>query len=214
MSDPAEAEGQEPNAETPAPEANQPIAPEAKSTSTPEGQPTGPEPKTFDEDYVKQLRKEAAENRKRANEAEARNKAFEEEKLSEQEKAQKRAEEAEQRAVAADAKLRQANLLVALSKNDDLADAQAAAKLIEGIEYDDDGQPTNLEDRVKAALESYPVLKKGRTVDAADPANPESRKRTPETPAQALQRIHSGGGADPFEGASIFIGPRSNVEPE
>lgn len=71
--------------------------------------------------------------------------ALEAEKLSEQEKAAKRAEEAERKAATADAKLQRANLIAALSDPSlGIVNARAAAKLIDGVEYDDDGEPTNL----------------------------------------------------------------------
>ena len=71
--------------------------------------------------------------------------ALEAEKLSEQEKAAKRADEAERKAAAADAKLQRANLIAALADPDlGIVNARAAAKLIEGVEYDENGEPTNL----------------------------------------------------------------------
>lgn len=215
MSDPAEATGQEPNAETPGQAPDPPATPEAASTTTPEDPKDGQEPKVFDEDYVKQLRKEAAQARKDKQALEARVTEFENAKLSAEEKATKERDEALQKAEAAQGQLRKANLLLALGKSDDVADAKAAAGLITGVEYDDEGEPTNLTERVAAAIESYPILRKGAAkLDPADPANPESRKKTPETQAQALARIQSGGGSDVFDGATIVLSGRSGVEPE
>lgn len=79
--------------------------------------------------------------------------------LSDQEKALKRAEEAEAKAAQADHKLRTANLLVELAKTDGVINAKAAAKLIEGVEFDDTGEPTNLAERVEAMFSDYPELK-------------------------------------------------------
>jgi hypothetical protein len=61
--------------------------------------------KTFDEAYVKQLRSEAATNRKRLADAEARLRDFEDRDKTETEKLTARAAESEARAVEAEAKL-------------------------------------------------------------------------------------------------------------
>lgn len=216
MSDPAEADGQEPNAETPGQAPETTTAPEAAVTpTTPEDPKDGQEPKVFDEDYVKQLRNEAAQARKANKALEAQVTEFENAKLSAEEKATKERDEALSKAEAAQGQLRKANLLLALGKSDEVADAKAVAGLITGVEYDDEGEPTNLTERLAAAIESYPILRKGAAkLDPADPANPESRKRTPETQEQALARIHSGGGSDVFEGATVVLSSRSGVEPE
>jgi DNA repair exonuclease SbcCD ATPase subunit len=57
--------------------------------------PAGDDPKTFDAAYVKQLRDEAAANRKKAKDAETRLQALENEKLSDGEKRDKRLKELE-----------------------------------------------------------------------------------------------------------------------
>jgi hypothetical protein len=65
--------------------------------------------------------------------------------LSEQEKLAKQAEEAIAKAADADSKLQRANLIAALANPElGIVNARAAAKLIEGVEYDDNGEPTNL----------------------------------------------------------------------
>jgi hypothetical protein len=76
---------------------------------------------------------------------------LEAEKLSAEEKAQQERDAALAKAQAADAKLQTAHLLVALSDSSlGIVNAKAAAKLIEGVEYDDNGEPTNLGDPADA----------------------------------------------------------------
>lgn len=73
----------------------------------PEGQEPGKqtEPKTFDEDYVKQLRAEAAEWRTKHRDAEAKVKEFEDKDKSDSEKLAGKVTEAERRAQEAETKL-------------------------------------------------------------------------------------------------------------
>lgn len=97
---------------------------------------------------------------KEAKDALAKLKAIEDADASELEKATKRADEAE----AANAKLtetaRKARLTVELAKPEHaLVDAAATAALITGVEFDEDGNPTNVADRVKAVTETYAFLK-------------------------------------------------------
>lgn len=120
----------------------------------------------FDKDRamqtIKNLReyeKQAKKLQKELDAAQAKLKEEEDAKLSEQEKALKRAEAAEAKIAAAEDKLRTANLLVALADSGHgIVSAKAAAKLIEGVEYDDDGKPSNLDDILPAFIESYPFL--------------------------------------------------------
>ena len=142
----------------------------------PEGQQTTPEtpqegqgtPKTFDEDYVKSLRAEAAKHRKEAADTKARLQALEDAKLSETEKLQKQAEEGKQLAEQATGKLRQANLRDAIAEKGFTGpQAKAVARLLDSIEYDDSDEPTNLDARLEAAAGEYGDLVKpngGQTV--------------------------------------------------
>lgn len=92
-------------------------------------------------DEEKRLKAELAEARK----AKAELDAIKEKDLSEQEKLAKQAQEALAKAEAADSKLRRANLIAALADPSiGIVNARAAAKLIEGVEYDENGEPTNL----------------------------------------------------------------------
>lgn len=76
--------------------------PEAAPEESPTPTPTG---KTFDADYVKQLRSEAAANRKARQEAEAKVQEYEEANKSEFEKLTGQKTKAEQRAAEAEARL-------------------------------------------------------------------------------------------------------------
>jgi len=90
-------------------------------------------------------------------------KALEDEKLSETERLKKEAEEGQSKAATATDKLRKANLITALADHGITgANAKAAAKLLDAVEYDDEDEPTNLEDAIRAATEEYgPALFKG-----------------------------------------------------
>lgn len=101
-------------------------------------------------------RKAKKEAEKRAREAEKKLKDREEADLSETEKLKKQAEDGKKLADSATQKLQRANLLTALGEQGLTGSkAKAAAKLLEGVEYDDDDEPTNLEDRIKAATAEY-----------------------------------------------------------
>jgi hypothetical protein len=116
----------------------------------------GQEPKTFDAEYVKSLRAEAAANRKAAKDANARIEALENEKLSETEKLKKEAEEGRKLGETATSKLRTVNLRDALTgKGFNGSQAKAVAKLLSGVEYDDQDEPTNIDAALKAAEAEY-----------------------------------------------------------
>jgi hypothetical protein len=105
-------------------------------------------------------RKARREADKRAKEAQDKLDAIEAEKLSETEKAAKRATEAEAKLTDATDRLRRANLIAELSKPEHgIVSAAAAAKLIEGVEYSDDGEPTNVGDLLPSFLEANAFLK-------------------------------------------------------
>lgn len=104
-------------------------------------------------------RKRAKDAEKALKDAQAKLDAIEQEKLSETEKAAKRATEAEANLAAAQEKLRRANLIAELSKPDHkIVNAQAAAKLIDGVEFGDDGEPTNLDAVLPKFLEANAFL--------------------------------------------------------
>ncbi len=177
--------GQEP---VPAPQA--PPAP----TQTP---PAGQEPtKTvFDADYVAELRKEAAANRKKAAELEAKLKEHEDEKLGETERLAKRLADTEaalqqERTARAEAALRieverQARRL-------EVVDEEAAYVLLDkaGLGESDD-LPKAVEKRLKALIDGKPWLVKTHANGAAGP-NPTPRPSGPESKEQRAQALYEG----------------------
>lgn len=105
-------------------------------------------------DAERKARKEAE---KAARDAQAKLDKLEAEKLTESEREKKRADDAEAKLGPATEKVRRANVTLALA---DLglqgARAKAAAKLLEGVEFDaDTDEPTNLDDRLTAARAEY-----------------------------------------------------------
>jgi hypothetical protein len=120
------------------------------------GAPAGGEGEKFDADYVKQLRAETAGHRKKLRDTEARLKELEDKGLSEAEKLKKEAEDGKALAATGTSKLRTANLIVALAeKGLSGGRAKAAAKLLDGVEFDDADEPTNLDAAIKHASETY-----------------------------------------------------------
>lgn len=101
-------------------------------------------------------RKRAREEKKRADAAEKKLKDREDADADETEKAKKRADEAESKVSTATDKLRKANLITALADEGLTGSkAKAAARLLDDLEYDDDDEPTNLQDAIKAATAEY-----------------------------------------------------------
>lgn len=93
---------------------------------------------------------------KRAKDAETKLKTLEDEKLSEAEKLKREAEEGKAAGVSATEKLRKANLTLALAdKGLTGAKAKAASRLLDGVEYDEDDEPTNLDVVITAAKAEY-----------------------------------------------------------
>lgn len=116
----------------------------------------GTEPKTYDAEYVKGLRAEAAKHRKEASEAKARASELENASLSEAEKLKKEAEDGRKLAESATGKLRAANLRDALAeKGFSGTQAKAVAKLLSDVDYDADDEPKNLDARLEAAAKEY-----------------------------------------------------------
>jgi hypothetical protein len=124
-----------------------------------------PQPKTFDETYVKQLRDEAAASRTAKAAAEARVRELEAANLSEQEKKDLRLKELEERDTRFQGDLKDANTRTTAYKaaaelGMTLGAADVALRLVEPseIEYGDDGKPTNLKALFEAKLKEYPAL--------------------------------------------------------
>jgi hypothetical protein len=135
-----------------------------------------PEPERFDAEYVRRLRAEAAEYRKRLREFEQAQKAAEEAKLSGEERLQKRLSELE-RAEATwqqerqERTLRYETLLAAQRLG--LVDPEAAYKLLDlaSVEFDDDGKPKNLEKLLRDLVRARPWLA-GQGVASIGATNP------------------------------------------
>lgn len=120
----------------------------------------GQEPQVFTADYVKELRAEAAKNRKEAQEAKAKIAAFEAAQMSEAEKLQAAAKSAQEQAQAARQELQQARAEVAISRAAAAlgVDPRKLAKLVT-VEFDADGQPVNVDQAAAAVLKDWPELK-------------------------------------------------------
>lgn len=130
--------------------------------------------KTYDEAYVKQLRGEAAANRKKAAELEAKLKERETADLSELEKAQREAKDATEKLTATEtrarARLAKSEVVAAATKLK-FHDPAAAYKLIsDDVEFDDEGEPKNVAKLIEQLAKDKPWM-----VDAGvktSPANP------------------------------------------
>lgn len=181
--------GQEPRRE------NEPTSQTATTTTTSSTTPSGQEPKaeTFDAEYVKTLRAEAAANRKKAADLEAKLKEHEDAKLSEAERLKKQADEATQRADQLAAELRQERTRLAVGRA--AAEAGIAAEIAErliDVEYAEDGAiKTDLKAAMTALLVKHPHLAQPSTANGASAANPARSGQ----PAAARQRRS----ASPFD---------------
>lgn len=103
-------------------------------------------------DAERKLRRDAE---KQARDAKARLDALEAEKLTETEREKKRADTAEAELADARKLVRDANLTQALAAAG-VAHPKAAARLLDGVKFDDAShEPTNLDDALKAAKASY-----------------------------------------------------------
>ena len=133
---------------------------------------TDPEPKVYDEAYVKGLREEAAKHRtekqaeKTAREAaEARAKVLEDAQLSEEERAKQEFEDTKARAdksqsQAEDLQVKYQLALAAADPANEIGDVNAAIKLIDRdtLEFDANGNITNLQDALETLKTQYPSV--------------------------------------------------------
>lgn len=110
---------------------------------------------------------------------------------TELEKAQAEAAEARGQADAARDRVRQANVLAALAdQKHGIVSPQAAAKLIEGVEFDDTDSPTNLGERIEALLEDNSFLKvTAPKHDGTNPANPPKGTEPKEMTADEARQL-------------------------
>lgn len=123
---------------------------------------------------------------------------------SEVEKAQKAAQEASDKLAKRTENARRANLVASLAARDDVgpARARAAAKLIEGVDYDDDtDEPKNLDERVTSLLAEHEFLKaSGQPAGDADGGKGKSggmtaedvRKLAKDNPAEFTRKLEAG----------------------
>lgn len=143
--------------------------------------PVAEQPDSFDIEYVRKLRAEAAEYRRKLRELENKTREDEEKKVSEQENLQKRLTEYERKEAELQQTLRTKTLeyevkLCAVQLG--IVDPEAAYRLldIEQIEYDKDGNPSNIEKVVKELISKKPYLV--NSMPSASPTNP-TQRRTP-----------------------------------
>jgi hypothetical protein len=159
------------------------VSGQAPQTNQQESAPAGaqagqePEPERFDAEYVKRLRAEAAEYRKRLRELEQTVKQHEEAKLSETERLQKRLAELEREQAAWQRERQERTLkyetMLAASRLG-IVDPEAAYRLLDlsKVEFDDDGNPTNLDKALQELLKAKPYLAGHATAGAGSPTNP------------------------------------------
>lgn len=119
-------------------------------------------------------KREAEEKAKEADDLRAKLKEREDAEKSELERAQEQAAEAVRKAEEAEARVRAAALrasVVAEASKLNLHDAAVAQRLLdpESIEYDADGEPTNIGELLKALVKDHPYLVKGKaTADVGE----------------------------------------------
>lgn len=168
MSEELQGQGQVPNASG----GQEPPASEQQNAADVQGQ----EPERFDAEYVKKLRAEAAEYRRRLRELEQTVKQHEEAKLTESERLQKRLAELE-REQATWQRERQEHTLryeaMLSAQRLGLVDPEAAYRLLDraAVEFDDDGRPRNIEQLLRDLVKTRPWLA-GQTAASGLTTNP------------------------------------------
>lgn len=129
--------------------------------------------RTFDETYVKSLRKEAAQHRTEAQALKAKLAEYEQAQMTETERLRSQAEQAKAEAQAATERARKALADAAVSRAaaQHGIDPALLSRLVD-VEYDADGAPINVESTVAAVLKQYPQLKPATAtgVAATNPA--------------------------------------------
>jgi hypothetical protein len=141
---------------------------------------------TGDSDQVKALRQEAASRRKELRDAQAELKKFQDAQLSETEKLTKRAAESEAKVAELEQKARAATLraeittAAAAAGVTDVQDATLLLPSVGQVEYDDDGEPTNVAELVAKLVEAKPYLL-GQQDDQAQQRDPRTQRTAPAT---------------------------------
>lgn len=187
--------------EAPAPVADveTPPALEATPAETPEveatTQETEPAPEV-DPEQVKKLRKEAADYRTKLRAAEKELEDRRQAEMTEAEKLQARAEQAE-KDLAVLAEKAKAGALRAAIAEDGSIPADLAIPLISGnVEYDEQGDPTNVRDLLAGLAEKHPQLVAKPAPNSGQTANPGGQQKQPESQDEALRRIYGGNNRD------------------
>ena len=123
--------------------------------------------KTFDEAYVKGLRTEAAKHRTEAKTLREQLDELQKKDLTEKERAERERDEATKRAEAAEQRARRASARAAIAAaavEAQAVDVATVQDLLSGkIEFDDDGEPVDVQSAVEQLLESKPFLRASGT---------------------------------------------------
>lgn len=135
-----------------------------------------PEHEKFDAEYVKKLRAEAADYRRRLRELESTVKQHEDAKLSDMEKLQKRSAQLERQLAEYERERQERTVryevMLAAGKLG-IIDPEAAYRLLDlaALEYDEEGTPSNLEAALKSLVKSKPYLV-AQPAGGGSPTNP------------------------------------------
>lgn len=154
----------------------------------------------------KAANREAVAAKAKLKELEAAEATRKDSELSEIERAQKAATEASQRADAAEARA-QAKALEAEVTREAVAvglNADLALKLIEGVEFDEDGSPQGVAEAIKALADAHPELVAKPYTPGTNPTNPGRGNAEPQiSEAERLAAINRPHSADPYAGGGV-----------
>lgn len=163
-----EYEGQEPNAEETQEVSQQHQAADAATAAAQEAE------EQYDAAYVRKLRAEAAEYRRKLRELEAALKKREEAELSEVERVRGRLAEVERERIELERKMREHTTryeVMLRAREMGIVDPDAAWRLIDvaEIEFDEDGRPTNLDRLLQGLVRRRPYLLGSASTSATNP---------------------------------------------
>lgn len=183
--------------QTPSSPATPTTPPESGEQPTPSGKPTLSLEQALD--ALEKTRRENAEARtklKRLAELEAAAQAAEDAKLSEKDRLEKKLAEIQTKQAEAERRTQERVIRYAVQAHASTAGipAELASRLIDysEIEYDDEGEPTNIGKLLDKLVKQYPQLKSGASSSStsAAPPQPTSVGATPGNPARS--GAHSG----------------------
>ncbi|NOZ27971.1 MAG: hypothetical protein GXP39_07965 [Chloroflexi bacterium] len=181
--------GQEPNVgQGPDESANQRVSESANERvgemegQGPEAEGQEPEAQTFDAEYVRKLRAEAAQYRKRLRELERTLEEKEEAELSEQERLQRRVAEYEARLAELERERQERTLQYEVklrASQMGIVDPDAAWRLLDlaSIEFDEDGTPLNVDQALQELVKAKPYLRGQPAAAGVSPTNPPRRQQ-------------------------------------